>query len=146
MPVLRAKPALVYSALALSIAAALLTASLPLLAGTSPVHTAASPDLTGQWTLHNSIAGNESDEDCSFSQEDTKISGSCKAAEQNVKVTGGIDGKKLTFKYDVEYQGSMLTLTYNATLDDPDNIAGTVDVQPYDVSGEFTAKRAKAAK
>jgi hypothetical protein len=129
----------------MGIATALIVASRPLLA-TASARAAGSPDLTGQWTLHNSIAGNESDEDCTFSQEDTKLAGDCKAAEQKVKVTGGIDGKKLTFKYDVEYQGTMLTLTYNATLDDPDNIAGTVDVQPYDVSGEFTAKRAKAAK
>ena len=115
------------------------------------VHAAGSLDLTGQWALHNSIAGNESDMDCAFSQEDNKISGSCKSAGQELagqalKVTGGVDGKKVNWKFDAEYQGSTITLTYNATVDDPEKISGTVDVQPYDVSGDFTAKRAKSQK
>ena len=110
------------------------------------VHAADSLDLTGQWSLHNSIEGNESDEDCTFSQADNKITGSCKTAEQTMKVTGSLDGKKVSFQYNAEYQGSTLTLTYNATVDNPESFSGTVDVDPYSVSGQFTAKRAKSSK
>lgn len=130
--------------------AALVCASLAVPAIKS-VHAAGSPDLTGDWAIHNSISGNESDMDCSFSQEENKISGKCKSAGQELagqtlKVTGTVDGKKATWKYDAEYQGNIITLTYNATVDDPEKISGTVDVEPYDVSGDFTAKRAKAQK
>src|ERR1700722_17064221 len=113
---------------------------------TSPIGAAEAPTIAGQWTIHQSIAGNESDQDCSFSVSDAKISGTCKGNDQASKVTGTVDGKKLTWKYDTEYNGSTLTLTYTATLDDADKFSGSVEVAPYGVSGTFTAQRAKSAK
>jgi hypothetical protein len=110
------------------------------------VSAADAPSIAGQWALHQSIAGNESDQDCSFTLADGKISGSCKANDQPAKVTGTVDGKKVTWKYDMEYNGSTLTLTYAGTLDDADKFAGTVDVAPYGVSGTFTAQRAKSSR
>jgi hypothetical protein len=38
-----------------------------------------------------------------------------------------------------------LTLTYTATLDDSGKIAGSVEVQPFGVTGEFTATASKEA-
>lgn len=125
---------------------AILGAAIPVFTTINSVGAAGSPDLTGQWALHNSIAGNESDMDCDFSQEETKVSGSCKGVGQTMKVAGSVDGQKVSWKFNAEYQGDTLTLTYNATVDDPEKISGTVDVQPYDVSGDFTAKRVKAQK
>ena len=97
------------------------------------------PNLTGKWTIHNSIAGNESDMACTFAQTDNKLSGSCKSNDKDLQVTGSLDGKKLTWKYDSDYNGSPLTLTYTATLEDAGKFAGTVDVQPFGVTGDFTA-------
>jgi hypothetical protein len=57
-----------------------------------------------------------------------------------------VDGKKATWKYDMEYNGSTLTLTYTGTLDDADKISGSVEVAPYGVTGNFTGQRAKASK
>jgi hypothetical protein len=48
-----------------------LIASLFIFAATSAL-AAGSPSLTGQWTVHNSIAGNESDQECKFVQTETK--------------------------------------------------------------------------
>lgn len=101
------------------------------------------PSLTGQWTVHNSIAGNESDQECKFVQTDNKLTGTCSGTEKEVQVTGSIDGKKVTWKYESEYNGSPLTVTYTATLDDSDKIAGSVDVDPFGVTGDFTATRSK---
>ena len=100
---------------------------------------AAAPNLTGKWTVHNSVAGNESDQQCKLVLTDNKITGSCKSTEdKDLDVTGTLDGNKLTWKFDSDYNGTPLTLTYTATLDDSGKIAGTVEVQPFGVTGDFT--------
>jgi hypothetical protein len=112
----------------------------------SSAFAAGAPGLTGQWSIHNSIAGNESDQECSFVQTDNKLSGSCKSQEgKDLPVTGSLDGNKLTWKYDSEFNGSPLTLTYTATLDDSGKIAGNVEVDPFGVTGDFTATPEKPA-
>src|SRR5215469_16518035 len=94
----------------------------------------AAPNLTGTWTVHNVIAGNESDQECKLVLTDNKISGTCKSQEdKDLPVTGSLDG-------------TPLTLVYTATLDDSGKIAGTLEVQPFNVSGEFTATPKEAAK
>ncbi len=107
---------------------------------------AATPSLTGQWSVHNSIAGNESDQTCKFVETDNKITGTCKGEEsdKDAQVTGSVDGNKVTWKYDMDYNGSPLTLTYTATLDDSGKVAGNVEVDPFGVSGDFTATPAPA--
>ena len=112
---------------------------------TSSAFAAGAPGLTGQWKVHNNISGNESDQDCKFVQTDGKLSGSCKSADKEVQITGSVDGNKVTWKYESDYNGSPLTLVYTATLDDSDKISGSVEVQPFGVTGEFTATPAKDA-
>lgn len=91
-----------------------LALSLLILAATSAL-AAGSPNLTGEWTVHNNIAGS-------------------------------IDGNKVTGKYESEYNGTPLTLTYTAILDDSGKIAGSVDVAPFSLTGDFTATPAKQAR
>ena len=105
----------------------------------SSAFAAGAPGLTGQWSIHNTIAGNESDQECKFVQTDDKLTGSCKGTEQEVQITGSLDGKKVTWKYEMDYNGSPLTLVYTATLDDSGKITGNVEVQPFGVTGDFTA-------
>jgi hypothetical protein len=129
---------------ALRFAERLLLASVFVFAISTPA--ADAPTIAGEWNIHQSIAGNENDENCIFSVADGKIAGTCKVNEQTPKVSGTVDGKKLTWNFNVEYQGSTLTLTYTASLDDADKFTGSVDVQPYGVTGDFTAARAKSSK
>jgi len=104
------------------------------------------PALSGQWTVHNSVAGNESDQPCTFEQKDTALTGTCKGMDgKDIPVTGSFDGKKVTWKYEMDFNGSTLTLTYTATVEDPKKIAGSVDVQPFNMTGAFTATPAAAA-
>src|SRR5258708_263563 len=105
----------------------------------------AAPNLTGKWTIHNSIAGNENDQECKFVVTDNKITGSCKTQDKDLPVTGTIDGNKATWQFQSEYNGSPLTFIYKATLDDSKKIAGTVEVQPYGVTGDFTAATSSAS-
>ena len=112
----------------------------------SSAFAAGAPSLTGQWSIHNSIAGNESDQACTFTLADNKISGSCKSSEdKDLPVTGSVDGKKVTWQYESDYNGSPLTLIYTATLDDSDKISGGVEVEPFGVTGDFTATHSKEA-
>ena len=111
----------------------------------STAFAAGTPNLTGQWAVHNSIAGNESDQDCKFVQTDNKLTGSCKDNEMEVQVTGSIDKNKVTWTYQSEYNGTPLTLTYTGTLDDSSKIAGSVEVSPFGVTGDFTAVPSKKA-
>jgi len=111
----------------------------------SSAFAAGAPGLSGQWSIHNSIAGNESDQECRFVLTEDKLSGTCKSGEKEVQLTGSLDGKKITWKYDSDYNGSPLTLTYTATLDDSDTISGIVAVEPFGVTGEFTATPSKDA-
>jgi len=69
--------------------------------------------------IHQNIANNESDQQCTFTQTDNVIACSCKSAEGKVlPVTGSIDGAKVTWKYDSDFNGTLLMLTNTATLDD----------------------------
>jgi hypothetical protein len=100
---------------------------------------AGAPNLTGQWSIHNSIAGNESDQECKFVQTETTLTGTCKGTDKELQITGSIDGNKVTWKYDSDYNGTPLTLTYKGTIDDAGKITGSVDVDPFSVTGDFTA-------
>lgn len=122
----------------------LLLASLLLVA--TSAFGAGTAKVAGQWKVHSSIAGNESDQDCTFSVADNKITGNCKSEDRDMPVNGSIDGSKIMWKLQTEYDGNPLTLTYTATLDDSEKIAGAVDVQPYAVTGEFTATPVKTNK
>jgi hypothetical protein len=105
---------------------------------------AASPNLTGKWAIHSSIAGNESDMTCNFIQTDAKLTGSCKG-DKDIPIAGSIDGNKVTWKYDTDHDGTALTLTYTATLGDSGTLSGNVEVAPYGVTGDFTATPSKEA-
>jgi hypothetical protein len=104
---------------------------------------ATAPNLTGQWTVHNSIAGNESDMECKFVQTETKLTGSCVGTEKEVQITGSMDGSKVTWKYDGDYNGTPITLTYKGLVDEAGKITGSVDVDPFGVTGDFTAAHSK---
>jgi hypothetical protein len=101
--------------------------------------------LTGQWTIHQNIAGNENDQECKLVVTANKITGSCKSQDKDLPVTGTVDGNKVTWQFQSEYNGSPLTLIYKATLDDSKRIAGTVEVQPYGVTGDFIATTSSAS-
>jgi catechol 2,3-dioxygenase-like lactoylglutathione lyase family enzyme len=101
--------------------------------------------VTGQWTIHNNIAGNESDQECKLAVADKKITGSCNFQDKVLPVTGTVDGNKVTWQYQADYNDSPLTFVYTATLDGAGKIAGTVEVQPYGVTGDFAAAKSSAS-
>lgn len=117
----------------------IIIASVLVFAATSAFAAGAS-GIAGRWKVHNSIAGNESDQECTFTVNGKDdLAGSCKTDQGEEAVKGNIDGKKVTWQYESDYNGSPLTMIYTATLDDSEKIVGTVEVQPFGVTGDFTA-------
>lgn len=104
---------------------------------------AQAPGIAGRWNIHQNIVGNESDQECTIAVSDNKISGSCKATDKSIPIKGTVDGNTVVWSYDTEANGGQVTLTYKATVDKEDKFAGTVDVAPYNVSGNFTATAVK---
>ncbi len=100
--------------------------------------------LNGKWTIHNNVMGNESDMNCTFTQQDKDLSGTCTSDNGDGKFTGKIDGTKVTWSYLSQYNGDPLTMTYTGTLDPAaGKIAGTVNVEQFGVDGDFTATPVK---
>lgn len=106
------------------------------------VHAQDSCSVSGKWTVHGSIAGNDSDMNCDFTQNNNGLTGACTADQGNLKIAGKTDGAKITWSYSSEYNGSPLTVKYVGTCAG-DKITGTVSVEQFGVDGDFTATRAK---
>jgi hypothetical protein len=111
------------------------------LASTSVLAYAAdNASVDGKWKFHTSVAGNESDMICTFTQKDADFSGTCKSDNGDGKATGKVDGKKITLNFESEYNGSPVTSNYTGTLDSATNkITGTLTVVEFSVDGDFTA-------
>ena len=102
---------------------------------------ASSTSMAGKWKIHTEVAGNEYDGECTLTQTDSVIGGTCKTAEgKDAKATGKVDGANVTWSYDSEYNGTPMTLTYTATVgSDAGKISGTITVDPFNAEGDFTA-------
>lgn len=107
---------------------------------------AADDVATGIWKIDGDIQGNPVREVCTLTQAEGKVTGSCKGDTGTFDVTGELTGTKLVFRHGGEYEGEKLTLTYSGTIDEMGVLKGTVDVQPMDVSGDFTAKKDQPAQ
>lgn len=101
------------------------------------------PSIAGRWQVHSSIAGNDNDQDCNFTQKDNEISGACSSDKGSVNIAGKIDGKKVTWSYKSDYNGTALTVNFEGTLSADNKIAGTVTVPEFSVDGDFTAAQSK---
>jgi hypothetical protein len=99
--------------------------------------------VDGRWEVSANVGGTASAMTCSFTQKDAELTGTCEVDQSPHEITGKVDGKIVTWQFNTQYEGQTLTVIYSGTLESPDKFAGTVDVQPLNVSGDFTAKRAK---
>jgi hypothetical protein len=96
---------------------------------------------SGVWTISGDIQGYPLHETCSLTVQNKVLSGSCKGEGKAYDVTGTTDGGYVTFKHGGEYNGSPLTMTYSGTVSDQGLLRGSVDVDPMNASGNFTAKK-----
>lgn len=97
--------------------------------------------IAGKWKIHTEVADNEYDGECTLTQADSVVGGTCTTVDgTNAKVAGKVDGATVNWSYDSEYNGTPMTLTYKGTLNTKTGeISGTVDVDPFNAEGDFTA-------
>jgi hypothetical protein len=96
--------------------------------------------LPGTWQITGDVAGNPLNEVCTIARAESKLSGVCKNQEgKDYPLFGEVKGDTITFEHGGDYQGQEIRIIYTGTLASPKQLKGTVEVKPYDVSGEFTA-------
>lgn len=103
----------------------------------------AADTISGKWQFHQSIAGNENDMSCTFTQTGDDLAGTCDGPGAAIKITGKVSEKKVTWSYQFDYNGSPLTMTYSGTLTSDSKMTGTVNVDPFGVGGEFSGAPVK---
>lgn len=100
--------------------------------------------LSGKWTIHSNVEGNESKAECTFIQKDNGLSGSCATENGDKPLAGEVDGQKITWSYDSEYEGTPLTVKFSGTIDSAaTKLAGSVSVEQFGVDGDFTGVPSK---
>jgi opacity protein-like surface antigen len=121
----------------------LLLVSVLLVSAASCAIAAQTASLSGRWLIHLNIIGRQGDQDCTFTQKDKELTGTCKSLDAAGDIEGTVDGNKVKWllKRDT---GSTGNLNFSGTIGPDGNIKGTVDVPAYTVTGEFTATRAPA--
>ncbi len=98
-------------------------------------------DVTGTWLLTGDVAGTQVSETCALTQKETVLTGTCDTSTGKYNTTGKIDGKTVTFKHGGNYQGTDLNITYTGKLGSDGAMTGTMDVDPFNVTGSFSAKK-----
>ena len=99
--------------------------------------------VAGSWTVRADISGNQSESNCTFTQKEADLTGTCNSERGTVMITGKVEGKTVNWQFDTQYEGQTLTVYYSGTPQSAEKITGTVNVQPMNVSGEFTATKTK---
>ena len=102
----------------------------------------ASTSVAGKWKVHSSVAGNDSDAECTFSQTAADLAGSCTSDQGTSKLTGKVTGASVTWSYSSDYNGTTLTIKFTGNLKDG-KISGEMSVDPFGVTGDFTAEPVK---
>jgi hypothetical protein len=107
------------------------------------VVTAQPPSVAGKWEVNATVGGTATYSECNFTQKDADLTGSCEGDQGPKEITGKVDGKSVSWQLNAQWEGQTLTVYYKGSLQSPEKITGTVDVQPLSVTGEFTATRPK---
>ena len=102
--------------------------------------------ISGTWQIKGEVAGNPLNSTCTLVVAASKVSGICKSSDGKVDpIVGEVKEGKVTFEHGGDYQGTELKIIYTATLPSAKEMKGTIEVKPFDVSGEFTATPAAPA-
>jgi hypothetical protein len=87
--------------------------------------------VSGTWLIKGDVAGNPLNTTCTIVVSSAKISGVCKSGE--------VKEGKVIFEHGGDYNGQELKIIYTGTLPSAKEMKGTIEVKPFDVSGDFTA-------
>ena len=101
--------------------------------------------ISGTWQIKGEVAGNPLNSTCTLVVAEAKVSGVSKNSEgRQDPIFGEVKEGKVVFEHGGDYQGQELKIIYTGTLASAKEMKGTIEVKPFDVSGEFTAAPAPA--
>ena len=98
-------------------------------------------DLSGNWTMTTSIAGETHQSDCTFVRTGATMTGTCTRGDSTAALTGSVDKDGVHIKGKSSYGGAPIDLTYEAKVVDAATVKGTVHVEPFGVDGDFTLSK-----
>lgn len=122
-----------------------LAGAMPALAATAPRAVAPDVDVSGTWSISGEVQGVGVEETCTVVQQDTVLTGSCDTSTGKYDLKGKLDGRTATFSHGGKYQGSDLTITFTGKVATDGTMTGTMDVDPFNATGSFSAKKSDAA-
>lgn len=103
-------------------------------------------DVTGTWKINGDVMGVPVPETCVLTQKDAKVTGTCTMETGDYAVTGTFDGTTFSMEHGGLYNGDKLVLMFASKIAADGTMTGTIDVQPMNVGGTYTAAKVAAAK
>jgi glucose-fructose oxidoreductase len=96
--------------------------------------------VSGQWRVHSTFSGYQTDTLCALNQRGSKLTGTCTSEDGKHQLEGLNDGAKLSWFYETEHSGIKTTVRFTGSLDlATSKISGSVNVPQFDTDGTFTA-------
>ena len=102
----------------------------------------AADTIPGSWHFQGDISGFPLNQVCTFTLAGTALSGRCVSADgdaNGIEILGEAKDGNISFQHGGEYEGEPLTVTYNGKVESATQMRGTILVEPFDVTGYFTA-------
>lgn len=100
--------------------------------------------LAGTWKVIGDVGGYPVNQTCTITQEKTALTGSCVSEQATEAITGEVTAGSFSFKQGADYEGSRLIVTFTGTFEGAARLRGSIDVQPMNAAGTFTADRVEA--
>jgi hypothetical protein len=96
-------------------------------------------DVSGDWSVDGEVYGTAVKYTCNLTQEGEKLSGTAKLDSGDAAVTGSVADKSVTWQFEVPYNGQMLTLVFDGTVESEKSIKGKIQVAG--IEGAFSATK-----
>lgn len=96
-------------------------------------------DLTGTWLLQVETSQGGGSPTFTFKQTGDKLEGTYEGTFGKAQVTGEVHGNQAKWSFDVDAQGTALTIEYAGTVEN-DSMKGTVTLGEF-AQGTFTGKK-----
>lgn len=117
------------------------------LAIASVMHLAPADTAQDRWRVEGDVQGFPIRMTCTVNVVDTALTGNCVPDDGgSMEIRGTVEGERVTFSHDGEYEGQPLTALYTGTAESEGEVRGTIDVQPFAVSGWFVARQLPPAE
>jgi hypothetical protein len=125
-----------FKTLAIVAAALIVTAALATRAAAQ-----AKVDVTGKWLFTVETSAGPGTPTVTLKQDGERLTGHYSSQTLGeADLTGTVRGQSVNFTFDADLQGTLVKVTYAATIENKDAMKGTIDIGGL-ATGTFTAKR-----